>query len=233
MGYGTVGGAPRPMEQDARLEETQGTRAKNGKKREENTSAKAADAGLLGLPYSDAACAATRDLRQQQWQRRMNNVDLPVVAKMSHSNGAKRSFDRIRNETAVPAGFPEDATATFMDTLRTNNHRVMAEQERLTQKMLALRMSQMHQELITMTAREAQHGGAMTTPPLPPQHPRFPASRRARQETGNVAFNAMLRSTEETKRAVVAAHKKTLTNGGDRNIGILPMKKRSYRPPAA
>jgi len=195
----------------------------------------------MGHGFKKHSCFSSGDEQQQcindvslvsKHQQRLRNVDLQALAKHGHNNGARNSLDKISNRMTARDSTNEESKVSFMDALQMNNLRVIANQARLTQKMLALEMSQTHKELMMMTARDTRLGRLHAMQQPPQQHQQRQAPRMPLPGAGHVSSHAVMRLNENIKEKT-AAQKGQFACGGGRVIGLLPPKKRAYRPSAA
>ena len=204
-------------------------------------SGKVVHTSSTGPAHDDAVCAAMEDHRRKQLQlesscfhqgntqqKRLNDVELQVMSKMSRSHGMNNIRDKIRNRMAYQGIIHRDTNTSFMDTLEMNNRRVIADQQRLTQKMLEL--SQTHKEIMTMASRDCQSRGSNPMQQLPQQQLQGPTMLPSR--AGYLPPHAMVRPKEKAEKGA-AAQTVPLLRGEDYVFGSPPLKKRNCRASAA
>jgi hypothetical protein len=84
----------------------------------------------------------------------LNNVDLKGVATTDSIDGMKHDSGENRNTMAVQGIMYKNSTASFTDTLLMNNRRAIADQEKLTEKLLVLRLT--HKEMMMMASMDSR-----------------------------------------------------------------------------
>lgn len=180
-------------------------------------------AGRLRLAYDDAMCSALREHQRRQGTRPPAIHGLPGcvtdgdLRARCADDGGRGDRDGLRENTTASCGaLPRRPT---LDALQTDHRRHVAEQRRLTQKMLAL--GRAHREILVATAGEQRSGLPATLEQLLARHQQRKATWHAR---------AGGKPGEEGKQET-AARMVPLTSGG--TLGLRPLKKRGSRPSAA